>query len=76
MSLGLNHGLPAWYKRQQGVQLREPTTPITTRTNSGSGWRKSDATPTSAGRVNGVAISGGSTGAGLQGSPGIIPVVS
>lgn len=24
MSLGLNHGLPAWYKRAHGVQLREP----------------------------------------------------
>jgi hypothetical protein len=67
MSLGLNHGLPVWYKRANGVQLRiEPqlTPPATSRSVSSSdSWRKADGTHGSAGGVT-LGVSD------LQSSPG------
>lgn len=52
MSLGLNHGIPNWYKRANNVQLRiepQPTTPLGARTTGGTPWRKANTTPTSSG---------------------------
>src|SRR4051794_26409315 len=70
MSLGLNHGLPIWYKRANGVQLRTepqvPTTPcpVVNRSSNGTNgsWRKADGSPNSGGVALGIS--------GIQGSPG------
>src|SRR3954447_25870350 len=69
MTLGLNHGLPIWYKRANGVQLRPeppvPTSPspVPNRSNVSNGsWRKADGTAESSGGVT-LGISG------IQGSP-------
>jgi hypothetical protein len=45
LSLGLNHGLPAWYKRAQTVQIRpEPQVTATSPSSRLTGpWRRLDS---------------------------------
>lgn len=59
MSLGLNHGLPAWYKRAHSVQLRpegQGSPPQGAQATFGGPWRREPS-------------SGVSVGHGMSGSP-------
>lgn len=57
LSLGLNHGLPAWYKRAQAVQIRpesQSSDSATTSIRTSGPWRRANAisSPTSLPRTS------------------------
>lgn len=59
LSLGLNHGLPTWYKRAHAIQLRpEPqaSPPSPTQTRTAGPWRRTD---TPSGHSTGLSLDSG-----------------